>query len=514
MYSHPFNVIRSSQCDIDYKLFLLDSAIAYDLKNALRRTNDWDSTKSNTVESYLSHYPGLLSAYFSCRSNLANGSKTKRSVCGSLNELIGELVLSHTAIGSCGAIETFIAEFASESEYHKRASTCRRIFLSDPSNIRALYLCYFFSQVGRGYKYALDGRYRLYQSMLRLSAIYSIPSVLSPLIGVSIGHYYLLAQTACTRADTASAIKVVTSAYQIGFEIIEHLNRILDANIEVRSYSRSLSLDTLSECLSADVLSYSHSVANGKSVVKHSFETSSNIVLHLRTEGYKFQGGFWNLLRNANPSNFELLGRSLLRETENHKLVRIRCEGDMIARRSVWRSHVVNDEKSAVQQWEIMSDSSFFIGCNSGISALAPFLSKSSLIVNATSLWSVVALGLNTVFALKRITGKKTESPVVCRDDFIRLVYLDWVGNGGLASLFSIEELSPEDLLSAFLQARSNCIVSFSAICNDIGVNIAPGLPERYLTVDCASNLRSIAMSLPLNSSGLQLAKLSRVMWQ
>jgi hypothetical protein len=513
MFSFPLNLARSAQCDVDYKLFLLDSAIAADLRNALFGTKEWNCIKFKPLQQCLSKFPNALSSYFLIVSAIVDKAQPKSVIYDHLHALIKILVTANPAFTSYGFIETYIAEFASESSYDMRARLCRRIFKSDPSNIRALYLCYFYSQFGKGYQYALEGRYRLYNCILDLSKIYASRIVLSPLLGVSIGHYFLLAQAAGS-SNIKDRIMMILSRGQIGSELIELFARIFETPINTYSYGQDLSLDTLASCLNADIIAYSCCVNNCKSITHSNDKSQQSVSLHLRTEGYKAQGGSWNLLRNSTPSRFEPLGEYILQSINDVQLIRIHCEGDLKHDDSVWTSHVVNDAESARQQWNFIRDSTLFIGCNSGISSLAPFLAKSTLIVNATSLWSAVAISSDVVFAMKRIIRKQLACEYFFRDDFMSMVYLDWVGNCGLCEFFAIEELSPQELLSAYIQATSQAVVKFSQLCLEVGINVSSDVPERYLTLDCASNIRDISMSLPLRTPGAMPPRLSRIIWQ
>jgi hypothetical protein len=513
MFTHPFNILRSSKCDVDQKLLLLDAAIARELQILCNVQHDWTIIKKKQLVVYLCDFPEIAAAYSRTVAIIKDSTQPKHILRSHLQSLICSFMSTQMQCTCCNYITTYIVEFATDSDYKERAQTCKDIFISDPSNIRALYLYYFFSQVGKGYDYALENRYRLYSAILNLCQKYTTPLCLSPLLGVSIGHYYLLAQAICS-GFYADRLKLFISSGQIGSELIEFFEEITRCRIDKYDFNETLNIEILLEAFNADVIAYSCCVRGNHNAIQQKHTNSENVCLHLRTEGYKSQGGSWNLLRNSSPSNFESLGQYILDNSTSAKLIRIHCPGDLAYRNSCWTSHIVDDFAGARKQWEIMQDTSLFIGCNSGISALAPFLSQSALIVNATSLWSVVALHSQVVFALKRVVGLKANSNKPCREDFIRLLYLDWVGSAGLCNFFEIEELSPTQLVTAYTQATSNLIVTFSAVCAELRVHVTKDLPERYLTLECASNICSVALGLELESALTPAKTLSRVMWQ
>lgn len=511
MFSYPSNLYNSLLCDADYKVFLLDTSLAKEIRQ-LRPNSDNINFKELGLHKYLSKFTSLKDIYIRLITAIRNPVTTTNSLCNLLLELINIFCKYHMQAHDCLFLQTYLIEFCMDARYVERAEIAKNIYLSEPRNLRALYLYYFFSQVGKNYRYALVNRYRLYERLVIESKLHNNSICLSPLIGVSIGHYYLLMQAICTEISDVS-VKIFASPYGIGAEIRKIINTIPAIKLESFNCYDNLSISILAEAYHSDIVAYSYCIKI-KPEQFRSFTLGINyIALHFRTEGYKNQGGYWNILRNATPFNFELLGQFIASNDSFVSLKRIFCIGDSAACNSHWSPHVVSDEESAVEQWDIMMNSRLFIGCNSGISALAPFLSKSVLIVNATSLWSVVAVTTNVIFALKFIQGLKSSLKPMTRDTFLCLLYLDWVGNEGLCTFFEIQELSQYQLLAAYVQVTTSQTQAFSDVCKELEV-IPFDIPERYLTKDCVENIKNIALSLPLGDSRCTNLKLTKVMWQ
>lgn len=490
----------------------MNAAIANEIRGVLDSTH-WTQIQTHSLKEYLVGLPDLSAHYLRILRAIQDSKTPKSQLRHLLLDLVARLRESHGSHHRCSFLETYISEFAIEGSYSERSQICKTAHLENPDNLRALYLHFFFAQVGKPYQYALFNRYRLYSLLQREIQDKRLPICLSPLLGVSIGHYYLLMQ-ACRSQAPYNPVRVFVSEHQIGGELLEFLRNKSREDFEILECSSNLCLYYLADAFYSDILAYSFCVTKySKSPLSYSSQ-SSTICLHVRTEGYKMQGGLWNLLRNATPSNFEQLGKHINNAENDSHLVRICCPGDLTLEQSCWNSHIVSDSDSALMQWQLINGSKYFLGCNSGISALAPFLASRMLVLNATSLWSVVALDQRVIFALKTIRDMKPCTLRFTREEFICLLYLDWVGSEGLTEFFEIEELSSDNLVRAYIESTSGKTRSLSSLSSELGVTVPVVVPERYITESCAANIKEVALSLDLDNTNTYQHRLSKIMWQ
>jgi len=497
------------KCDSEYKLFLLQCAIARDFELLNSSNKSWENFHRLNFNTLLQEFKEALTVYQETAEIIRKGIIDKGALRRSLQLLITSLNIQFKHDTCFSSLRTFLIEFALDDSYLIRASMCRSIVLEDPKNIRATYLYSFYSQAGKTISYSWQTRYSLYSLILSQWDDLSDPICISPLAGISIGHYYLLLQAICCAA-LGKQIWLFSSTHQIGKELLPSLG-IGHANII--EYNENLDIEVLCKGYNSDLVASSYALKNICRRLSYVDNTELTVCLHLRTEGFKQQGGSCNTLRNSSPANYERLGELLLNLLPGVNLIRVCCVDDHTLNHSLWNFHIVHNHDSACKQWNIIRSSRFFIGCNSGISNLAPYLAKSVLIVNATSLWSSAALDENIIFALKTIEARKDNSLLLSREDFMALVFMDWVETDGLSSYYTVLELTSDQLCDAYEQSSSGKIVLFSTLCEELNVAIPPRLPARFITQDCASNIAQHVHALQPASSSMQSPAITSIIW-
>lgn len=507
-YSYPQNIINSNSCSADYKVFMLLSALCRDVVSHLK-INERKHTEL-TTDCIFRH--GTIRKVFI---DLSNSLRININDITKNTDLLAKLILAvndtygHDML--CLSLSLYQVEFVSQLGDAERARLCRKLYLQDSSNLRALYLYSFYRDVGGSLSANFFRRFRLYIHFAASLSDLSNHLYFSPTMGISVGHWANLAGVLLENQEV-SDVTIYTSITGIGSEILDKLYTMSSKKINVKNWADEKNIENLSNAFFCDFTAGCLSLAD-PFADKHNKASSVPLIsLHLRTEGYKKQGGIWNELRNSDPRTFELLGKIIGCSYSDLPLIkRICCPDDLRVQDSKWSTHIVSNKLSAKRQWDLLENSTHFIGCNSGISGLAPSLARSCLIVNATSLWGGQRVSKSTVFALKRVSLPLCQ-PVVSVRDFFYLLYLDWVYYNGIQKYFNVHDLDELELCNAYQDFTHNNVTSFKRLCIEFEVPIPPHMPDRLLTCGCAKNITNIADTLSRNFDQKPII-IEEVMW-